>query len=1419
MSLPARIAASFNRSGVARDNVVGAAAVPVVLAGAEGTGALSSRRLHVGLLALLAMFVGLAFSAGPAFAAPPTVTTPVVSDVSYTTAQVASNVDPKGGFASYKFEVSTDGTNWTPNAGGFFSSKETLNAELTGLDDATKYFVRLTASNFGEPEVTSPGPNPEFTTLTAAPPTIPGAVGVSGVFSTSATAAGKVIRPSDSDDAVCRFEYVTDADFGSTGFDGAVVRDCEQNPIGAPDAGTEKDVTAKLGCTNPVLEDPEGKCLEANTTYHLRLVAETAGGSVTKDAGSTFTTLAPVAKPTVLAADDVADPSYFSANVSGEVQRPAGADPALDTSCRFEYVTDEQFTATGFDGAGQTPCAEAPAEAPLSGTGPTPVSAQLSGLDDDTTYHLRLTAENGGGTDSKEAASTFTTPVKKPPELTVDSASPGYTTAEVSGAVNPQDGYIFSFYEYSSSPSDPASWVPGYDLNTGAGFYLELGSGTDPVPFSGTLTGLKPGTTYAVRIFGTNFGDLNVHSPELTFTTEGTSTPPEAIFDPVVPPTGTTAHFTGTVDTHAPGGPLSAEGNDAYRTKWHFECTPACPSEETLAGVVEAEEGSKTISIDALRLDGNTHYQVKLVVENAVATVEAERSFDVPLIKPTVRTAPGGSDGKGGYTLQGIVNPNNSPVTTCEFKWGPNSSSYAFSAPCSPAPGAGPKAVTVEAHLTGLNPGVVYHYNLVATNGAGQAESGDQEFIPTLDPAPSCPNEQIRRENNSLALPECRAYEKITPEGKEGFDARFRSYSGGDRVSFISIAGNLAKSGQNRGSDNYYVASRAAAGWETIPNLNGASGTFKDAPSSVVTDAAVLAYSSDLLSSLWDIERIGDAGAAHLYLRNPDGTFTVIGPTPDAPLSPMRLTSADLSHVVVWPNPAGEFVLGTGEGVYEYVGTNDLEPSLVDVDNSGSPITACRVGLQTGTSRSFGKFLSKDGRVAVFTVIGGCGGANPPTNEIWARVGGTTSIDVSASQCDRTAADPGGLCNGPVGSGQCRQNSEVKGEEVGPGCRNVLFEGAAEDGSRIFFSTNQQLLNGDIDQTRDVYACDIPSGTPSPGPGKANHCSALRQISVAGTGAAEVENVLATSADGSTVLFTAKGLLASNQDALGEDAAAGGHNLYVWRQDPGHPEGQTVFVGRVKSNDLGTGSLQSQITAAGRYLAFSTASQLVSTDTDEVRDVYRYDVESGALTRVSTNILGVGGNGPFDAKISFPTEHHPTTAISDDGQKIVFITTEALSPADGNAEPDVYLWTPSRVSLISPGSVGSAAVGVGFAIDGAGQDIYFETAGSLTPADGDDLIDVYDARVGGGFSFAQAASCAGEACQASPSGAPSIPTPATARPPADGGNLKPKTCPKGKVAKGSRCVKKKHKKHKKHHGKKHKKHHGKKAGAGRGGGK
>ena len=100
---------------------------------------------------------------------------------------------------------------------------------------------------------------------------------------------------------------------------------------------------------------------------------------------------------------------------------------------------------------------------------------------------------------------------------------------------------------------------------------------------------------------------------------------------------------------------------------------------------------------------------------------------------PTVTTGKSQDVKPGSALVRGVVNPNGS-ATTYSFRYGPTPAYGRHTGPTAIPAGAAP--VAVEAHLAGLQPGVRYHYRLVASNAFGEAEGEDATLVsaaPTLD--------------------------------------------------------------------------------------------------------------------------------------------------------------------------------------------------------------------------------------------------------------------------------------------------------------------------------------------------------------------------------------------------------------------------------------------------------------------------------------------------------------------------------------------------------------------------------------------------------------------------------------------------------------------------------------------------------------
>jgi hypothetical protein len=214
--------------------------------------------------------------------------------------------------------------------------------------------------------------------------------------------------------------------------------------------------------------------------------------------------------------------------------------------------------------------------------------------------------------------------------------------------------------------------------------------------------------------------------------------------------------------------------------------------------------------------------------------------------------------------------------------------------------------------------------------------------------------------------------------------------------------------------------------------------------------------------------------------------------------------------------------------------------------------------------------------------------------------------------------------------------------------------------------------------------------------------------------------------------------------------------------------------------------------------------------TKEPSEVYRYDANTKKLICASCNPSGAR---PVGAAVipAFESPMHGARVISEDGTRLYFQSPDRLVARDTNSKVDVYQWEEAGAGGCEEADPGFSAAAEGCVelissgqspLDSrfvesspSGKDVFFTTGSSLLPQDYG-LVDIYDARVGGGLPVPPPTtpSCEGDACQ-NPPATPEAPTPAGETyvgPPEEassGQGTKPR------CAKGERRVTKKGKSH------------------------
>jgi hypothetical protein len=628
--------------------------------------------------------------------------------------------------------------------------------------------------------------------------------------------------------------------------------------------------------------------------------------------------------------------------------------------------------------------------------------------------------------------------------------------------------------------------------------------------------------------------------------------------------------------------------------------------------------------------------------------------------------------------------------------------------------------------------------------------------------AESCSNKAIRKVQNT-DLSDCRAYELVSPAQKNGGDvmgeaARTRAAPDGSAAAFASLVGFGDVRGSGIATEYMSVRSgkEGTSGWATHAI------TPAQAPLSYLADFRGLdplyenEFSADFSrgvfrawSPLSDAPNVKDVENLYVRsdLRTPGaGTYTLASDA-DSALSPFGVlakpffagASADFGRVLF--ESANALTGDATDGNPNLYVASDGSLRLAGILPDGMAAASSIAGQGASNTKYTPHTISSDGSLVFFT---------DPTS-------GSTGSD--GALYERNLAT----------SSTVQINASEKA--LPDAAQPATFWDASWDGKRAFFTTAEQLTEDDTNDVPDLYAYD----TAAFGGGK--HLSRL-SLSTSADSFGGVQGVIGTSNDGSYVYFVASGQLVAGKPAL--ESASG---IYVWH------DGTMAYVGEL--SDVGDDliadtnsthwslfAVQARVTPDGRHLLFVAHDGFGLTGYDQgvctgggngkCGEFYVYSDDSHQLACASCNPTGASATATATDMVHAGTGGAVTTthlshAISDDGRRVFFSTTEALVPGDANRKSDVYEYdVPSgTVHLISSGKDQSDS----YFMDASatGGDVFFLTRQRLVGWDTDSNYDLYDARVGGGVPDPPPSSsgCSGAACQGPEGNQPSFDTPAS----------------------------------------------------------
>lgn len=660
----------------------------------------------------------------------------------------------------------------------------------------------------------------------------------------------------------------------------------------------------------------------------------------------------------------------------------------------------------------------------------------------------------------------------------------------------------------------------------------------------------------------------------------------------------------------------------------------------------------------------------------------------------------------------------------------------------------------------------------------------------------ACPNAG-NRTGPSAALPDCRAYEQVSPVEKGGHGALSLDYpvqatANGEALMYLNLFAAYAGA-PSSGLADAFVSRRSQEGWQAVSAAPPTPG-----PTPPGGDEATYMFTEDLREWVVDLPLQSLAekatpGVYNLFRSSEGGGYSWVNDATPAHIPPEGCpafllvlcyqlvdraspagASVDFHHILF--ESTGSLIAGAPEGrgsLYESVEeAGKWHVGLVGLLPDGSIAGESTAG--SGSSVEYGSFnflvdnhianaISSNGSHVVFQAPSDEGelpaeAGQAGMTEVYDRTGASETIELSAPA-------PGS-------------------KPANTAAQSAMYWGASANGSRVFFTTTAELTTNSDTGTApkcespptecnrgDLYEYDLETKT-------------LKDLTVDANlpadeeEGANVQGVVGVSGDGSYVYFVARGQLAPGK---GID---GGYNLYVV-----HNGSVPAFIATLNQNDFKDWAekeveLESYVTPDGRHLAFTTVNSLATenfpsgydnvneTTATAEPEVYEYSASTESITCVSCDPSGdppigpgrVGSIGRGEvAGASDDSAFHRARVVSENGGRVFFSSRDPLVPAvKGNTEAKVYEYEQQGEGtcethggctylLSSPNSPEEEFF---LDADSTGDNVFLATMSQLTSSDTDQLYDVYDARVNGGLPLPATQAPCSSGCRTTSNEAP-----------------------------------------------------------------